>query len=126
MKLRIKGDSLRLRLTQGEVTQLDTGGVVEEKVRFPGSSALTYRLRRDAVATSMNASFAEGAVEVRVPEKAVRAWANSNDEGISGSQPIAAGEELRISVEKDFKCLAPREHEDESDNFENPTVGKTC
>jgi hypothetical protein len=29
-------------------------------------------------------------------------------------------------VEKDFACLAPREGEDESDNFENPTVDKTC
>ncbi len=47
MKLRIKGDSLRLRLTQGEVTALDTGGVVEEKVRFGGGAALIYRLRRD-------------------------------------------------------------------------------
>lgn len=125
MKLRIKGDSLRLRLTQGEVSQLDTGsGVVEEKVRFPGSAVLTYRLRRDAVATSVNASFAEGAVEVRVPEKAVRHWASSNDEGISGAQPIAAGDELLISVEKDFRCLVPRAGEE--DNFANPTTDKTC
>jgi hypothetical protein len=65
-------------------------------------------------------------VEVRVPEKSARQWANSNEVGLSALQPLSAGDELRILVEKDFACLAPREDEDESDNFENPTVGKTC
>jgi hypothetical protein len=126
MKLRIKGDSLRLRLTKGEVSQLDTSGVVEERVRFGGGSALVYRLTRDAKASALSASFAQGAVDIRVPEGSVRQWANSNEVTLAGAQPIAAGEELRIRVEKDFACLAPREGEDESDHFENPTVGKTC
>jgi hypothetical protein len=108
------------------VSQLDTGGVVEEKIRFGGGAALIYRLRRDAAANALSASFAQGAVEVRVPEKSVHDWANSNEEALAGAQPLAEGEELRISVEKDFRCLAPRAGEDESDNFENPTVGKTC
>jgi hypothetical protein len=126
MKLRIKGDSLRLRLTKGEVSQLDSGGVVEDQVRFGGGAALVYRLRRDSRVPGLTASFAQGAVEVRVPEKSAREWANSNDVTLAGAQSIAAGDELRIVVEKDFQCLAPREGEDESDNFENPTIGKTC
>ncbi len=80
MKLRIKGDSLRLRLTKGEVTQLDTGGVVEEKMRFvrqaPRWSIACGGIQRR---TRSNASFAQGAVEVRVPEKSVHAWASSNE-----------------------------------------------
>jgi hypothetical protein len=126
MKLRIKGDSLRLRLTKGEVSQLDTGGTVEDQVRFGGGAALVYRLKSDAKAGALTASFAQGAVEIRVPERSAREWANSNEVTLAGAQPIAAGDELRIVVEKDFACLAPREGEDESDNFANPTVGKTC
>jgi hypothetical protein len=126
MKLRIKGDSLRLRLTRGEVTQLDTGGVVEDRVRFGGGAALVYRLKREAGAGSLSAAFAQGTVEIRVPEQSVRQWASSNEVTLAGAQPIAAGDELRIVVEKDFACLAPREGEDESDHFDNPTVGKTC
>jgi len=34
-------------------------------------------------------------------------------------QPQAVGD-LRIIVEKDFACLAPRSDEDESDNFAHP------
>ena len=126
MKLRIKGDSLRLRLTKGEVSQLDTGGMVEDQVRFAGGAALVYRLRSDARAGALTASFTQGAVEIRVPQESAHSWANSNEVTLAGAQPIAAGDELRIMVEKDFACLAPREGEDESDNFENPTVDKTC
>ena len=126
MKLRIKGDSLRLRLTKGEVSQLDTDGLVEDQVRFSGGAALIYRLRSDARAEALTASFTQGAVEIRVPEKSARSWAGSDEVTLAGAQPISASDELRIVVEKDFACLAPREGEDESDNFENPTVDQTC
>ena len=126
MKLRIKGDSLRLRLTKGEVSQLDERGVVEDRVRFGAGAALIYRLRRDLAANDITASFAEGAVEVRLPDKSARAWAGSNEVTLAGNQPLGAEDELRIIVEKDFACLAPRENEDESDNFEHPNVGKIC
>ncbi len=126
MKLRIKGDSLRLRLTRGEVSQLHESGTVQDQVRFGGGAALVYRLKRDGNVGALTASFAQGAVEIRIPDQAARHWAGSNDVSLAGAQPIAAGDELRILVEKDFACLAPREGEDESDNFENPAVGKTC
>jgi hypothetical protein len=126
MKLRIKGDSLRLRLTKGEVSELGNGGMVEDRVRFGGGAALVYRLRSDARAGALTASFAQGTVEIRVPEQAARSWASSNEVTLAGAQRIAAGDELRIVVEKDFACLAPREGEDESDHFENPTIGKAC
>lgn len=126
MKLRIKGDSLRLRLTKGEVSQLAESGVVEDRVRFGAGAALVYRLRTDAAANDITASFAQGAVEVQLPDKSAKQWASSNAVTLAGNQPLGAADELRIVVEKDFACLAPRENEDESDNFENPTVGKVC
>ena len=121
MKLRIKGDSIRLRLTQSEVQALAEGGVVEDRVRFgAGAAALIYRLRRDAKAASIAASYADGAVEVRLPEREALSWAKSNEVTLQGAQPAAADAELRIVVEKDFACLTVREGEDESDNFPNP------
>jgi hypothetical protein len=124
MKLRIKGDSLRLRLTQGEVSQLGETGAVEDQVRFGAGATLVYRLRRDAAVAEMQATFANGAVEIRVPEKTALAWCTSDDVTLSGSQAAAIDAELRIVVEKDFKCLTAREGEDESDHFANPN--ETC
>ncbi len=124
MKLRIKGDSLRLRLTQGEVHQLSEGGSVEDRVRFGGGAALVYRLRRDASARTIAAQYVDGAVEVRLPERSALEWCNSDSITLAGSQPAASDAELRIVVEKDFACLTAREGEDESDHFANPN--STC
>ena len=38
MKLRIKGDSLRLRLTRAEVATLASDGVLSERMQLPGAS----------------------------------------------------------------------------------------
>ncbi len=120
MKLRIKGDSLRLRLTQSEVRELEERGSVEDRVRFGGEAALVYRLRREPGAGAITARFAEGAVEVRLPEQAALGWCRSSEVTLAGSQPAAVDAELRIVIEKDFACLTAREGEDESDNFPNP------
>ncbi len=50
MKLRIKGPTLRLRLTQGEIGALASEGLVEERVPFAAGVQLVYRLRRDPAA----------------------------------------------------------------------------
>lgn len=124
MKLRIKGDSIRFRLTQSEVRQLAEGGVVEDRTRFGVGPALVYRLRRDSGVSSIAASYVGGVVEVRLPERGALDWAGSDQVTLQGAQPAAADAELRIVVEKDFACLTVREGEDESDNFANPN--STC
>ena len=126
MKLRIKGDSLRLRLTRGEVQALADQGVVEDSVRFGPGSALAYRLRRDAQASVLSAAYSPSGIEIRVPERAASDWCATEQVTLAGSQG-SGDAELRIVVEKDFACLAPREGEDESDNFPHPETGaKTC
>jgi hypothetical protein len=127
MKLRIKGASLRLRLTQGEMRTLDEHGLVEEQVPFAAGAQLTYRLRRDAAAQTIEASYRGGTLEIRVPESAARSWCTTELVTLSVEQPTSQGA-LRITLEKDFACLAPRSDEDESDNFPHPgeAAGKAC
>ena len=72
MKLRIKGDSLRLRLTRGEVQQLAEAGSVEDQTHITSHGVLIYRLRRAARATELAATFENGAIDIQVP-KAPRA-----------------------------------------------------
>jgi hypothetical protein len=119
VKLRIKGPTLRLRLTQGEITALNEGGTVEVR--------LVYRLRRDASARQIEATFRNGALEIRVPEAVARQWCTTELVTLTHEQPTPEGS-LRIVLEKDFACLAPRTDEDESDNFPHPgsASGKSC
>lgn len=128
MKLRIKGDSLRLRLSQGEMRTLAEQGEVEDKVSFPGGAALRYRLRVDNKNSGISADYAPNLIDVLIPQAQAKSWYETDLVTLSASQPLAAGE-LRLVLEKDWACLAPREGEDESDNFPHPEAArgsKTC
>jgi hypothetical protein len=121
VKLRIKGSSLRLRLTQGEIRELGEGRAVEEQVPF-AAQALTYRLKRDPEIPEITAFYTGNIIEIRVPDRAALQWCSSEQVALARSQPVPGGE-LRIALEKDFACLASRTDEDESDNFPHPQTG---
>lgn len=124
MKLRIRGDSLRLRLTQGEVHSLAENGSVHETTSF-GASRLVYAIRlvdlpaERTLAARLSTTPDESRIEVHVGVETGRAWARSDAVGIEGVDGP-----LRLLVEKDYACLKERPHEDDGDAFPNPA--KTC
>jgi hypothetical protein len=118
MKLRIKGSSLRLRLTEPEVQRLLADGQVSEEVCFAAGVQLQYRLRRGAAA-QISATYGNNVIEILVPGDLIQRWAQTDLVTLSQEQPLPEGT-LRIVVEKDWQCLAPREDEDESDQFPHP------
>ena len=95
-------------------------GRVSAATAFPGGALLEYALEASPDVARPAARFAEGRLVLRLPPEIVRQWAGSEEVSISGTQPLDGGEELRILVEKDFRCLTPREGEDESDMFPHP------
>lgn len=123
MKLRIRDNSVRLRLSQGEVDDLRDNGVVSARTAFPGGRDFRYEVESSPASVNPGAFLSDSKVTVRLPESAVRAWANSDQVSITGEQQHKNGEKLTILVEKDFQCLAPREGEDESDMFPHPQAG---
>ena len=127
MKLRIKGPTLRLRLTQGEIRELAERGAVEEQVPFAPNVSLIYRLKSDRAAKEIGASYNGNVLEVRIPQGAAREWCTSELVTLAHAQPLPEGA-LKITLEKDFECLTTREGEDESDNFPHPgkESGKSC
>jgi hypothetical protein len=118
MKLRIKGDSVRLRLTQGEVRALADQGSVADAVNFSPESRLEYRVRRAPVAT-LTAHYDSSAIEVCVPDEMALEWAASDLVTLEYTRHTPEGD-LRLIIEKDFTCLVPRAGEDESDHFPHP------
>lgn len=124
MKLRLRGNSLRFRLTQGEVLKLLTEGVVHESVHFSAAQGdlFTYSLHSVGGSGGITARFNNGEIRVEVPGGLVETWANTDQVGIDSTQSIAEEKTLRIVIEKDFRCLQPQSDEDERDNFPNPLV----
>jgi hypothetical protein len=128
MKLRIKGSSLRLRLTQGEVRRLETEGEVAEQVNFGRGVRLTYRLKAEPARSAITATYANDVIDIRVPREEAITWAQTADQVALAQGETVSGDDLRIIIEKDWNCLAPRADEDESDNFPHPKAdtGETC
>lgn len=122
MKLRIRDNSIRLRLARGEVDTLRDSGLVSARTGFPGGRDFQYRVESSPASVNPGAFFSDNVVTVRLPETAVLAWANSEQVSIAGEQRLDDGEPLAILVEKDFACLAPREGEDDSDMYPHPNV----
>lgn len=129
MKLRIRGDSIRLRLKRGEVAQIAEGKSIMEETHFP-ASVLTYRVdvsQDNAIA----AEYEDGNLVVSLPAAKVADWAKSDEVSLMATQALAGGANLTLLVEKDFACLDPghgRDHEDDADTYPHPSAasGGSC
>lgn len=124
MKLRIKGNSIRLRLTQGEVKEFEEKGIVEEIVKFGNTpnSKMHYLIQKTE-SGEIHATFESNRMTVNIPNSIAEKWTKTNQVGFETQMKINEKEDLFILVEKDFKCLQPRKHEDENDMFPNPIEG---
>src|SRR5690349_11012998 len=125
MKLRIRGDSIRLRVTQAEVRGLGDGGRVEDALSFAVGGRFAYALvvvpDGPAPLAAVLTTSPEGArVEVRIARAAADRWTSSDEVGVEGAQALDDGRSLRILVEKDFACLKVRPGEDDADAFPHP------
>jgi hypothetical protein len=124
MKLRLFGNSLRLRLTPAEVAQLADRGLVSGETRFGAASRLCYCLRASPSATSLTASFDSINITVDIPTAAAGQWARGDEVGLSAIQQAGDGASLRIVIEKDFDCIDAEKNEPGIEFYPNPSGPK--
>lgn len=123
MKLRILDDSIRLRLTRTEVETVSSDGLVRGRVRFAGTNSFDYVLESSPATVKPEAHISNNVLTVRVPKLDIESWADSETVSIKAEQGLGDGGQLKILIEKDFACLAPRDGEDESDMYPHPKAG---
>jgi hypothetical protein len=123
MKIRIKGNSIRFRLTKTNVSELANAGSLEDWTTFPDGKQFTYRLVKKDGINEMEAGFEKDCITVYLPAGIANEWAASDRVGMQHKAPLRNGEDLFLLVEKDFVCL-DHTFEDQSDNYPNPN--KTC
>jgi len=123
MKLRIRANSIRLRLKRGEVEKLAAGTGIVEQTHFP-DSVLTIRL--DVVENdAISANFDNGSINVSVPKSKVLDWADTDQVSLFAEQQVSGEGSLSLLIEKDFTCLEPGHHrdcEDDEDTFPHPST----
>lgn len=122
MKIRIHGNSIRIRLSKSEVAKLSKEGYLEERTNF-GNSSFSYSIQKKDSIEELGAGYSQDKISMYVPEKFLTDWPGNEVIGIESNMQIDEGQTLYLLLEKDFKCL-DNVLEDQSDNYENPN--KTC
>ncbi|MGA2848271.1 MAG: hypothetical protein ABSE46_04685 [Terracidiphilus sp.] len=125
MKLRIKGNSMRLRVSPSEMKRLLSAGRIEEVIHFgPEPDArLTYALEQAPSEDEMTVRYRPQEVTVILSAGNARAWAEGDEVGIYGSFNVGNGQ-LELVVEKDFACLDKKDGNE--DTFPNPKCAQAC
>lgn len=118
MKIRIKGNSIRYRLTKSEVDMFCKTGRLEEVTNF-GNSVFTYAIQAKEAIHMLDAQFEANTVTLFLDKEKSKHWFESNEVGFTHSVKKGNGTNLLLLLEKDFACLDERE-EDQSDNYPNP------
>jgi hypothetical protein len=127
MKLRIKGDSLRLRVSRSELKRFLQGEAIEETIHFSSEpkAQLTYALESSPDGVSTGVSFAAERVTVMLSQEDANTWSDNSQVGIYTTLDAGGGRSLQLVVEKDFACL-DRSDEDNEDTFPNPHADESC
>lgn len=118
MKVRIKGNSIRLRLSTKDVLTFQQNHVLEDQTSFPGGTSLTYRLSTSLSCMFYEASFFENCIEIKIPYAEFRTLTDTAEEGINGNITIHSTDHLTVNIEKDLACIG-RSEEANADTFPN-------
>ena len=127
MKLRIKGNSLRLRVSRSELDRFSKGQRIHETIHFGSApnAKLSYALERDEAIDLTVVKYGSHTVTVQIPFKLACQWEMTDMVGLSGSIDLGPAGTLDVLVEKDFACLDQNEADNE-DTFPNPHSGSFC
>ena len=121
MKLRIRGNSIRLRLSQQNVKVFGEEGRVEDSIQFGATAGgkLIYALETADI-KKLKSEFKDNTLTVLVPKELAKIWVESQLVGLEHLDSTTENDQVQILVEKDFKCMHVRINEDESDSFPHP------
>src|SRR5271168_1983754 len=128
MKLRIKGNSIRLRLGQSEVRRLAIEGTIEETTVFGHSKeeCFGYAVVASPELEYVSASYSCRRIVIRIPTAVIHRWAESDEVSIRAVQRTTGENDLLILIEKDFECIDAPSDESQEDAFPHPRLDDGC
>ena len=100
MKLWIRGNSLRLRVSKTELAMIAETGKAEDTTRFSSEQSLRYAIEVRPTG-AVTATFTDSAILVTLPKARLDLWLRPGEISVEGSQPIGGGKVLQVVLEKD-------------------------
>lgn len=119
MKLRIMGNSLRIRLSQTEINTLGKDNMIQDSIQFPNKVKLEYEIIASK-SDKWDCFYTSNKISLAIPQLLINKWVTTEMVGLDNLMDLENNLKLSILIEKDFKCLSTRPDEDESDLYPNP------
>ena len=124
MKLRLKGNSVRVRMDRRDIERLIDEGRVDDAVQFGPGLAFSYAVEMGAAPRERpRASYTAGRLLIRIDPEDAEDWLAGDRVGFDHLQSVDGGV-VRILLEKDFACIdrPAGEEADEAYAFPNPSA----
>ena len=121
MKIRIKENSVRFRLTPTEVKRFCEEGYIQKATQF-STTTFVYGVKTAPIET-LQVDFNDNTITLNVPESFAKDWHDNDLVGLEHDVDLSDGTKFFLLLEKDFACL-DNTHEDQSDKYPNPKAGK--
>jgi hypothetical protein len=120
MKLRIRTNTVRVRLDQRDVEALSAERIVSDEFRYgpDPEHMLRYGIALRSVEHICIHPESDGFL-IAVPEHRGREWIEKDSISLRARGPLPGFESIDILIEKDLACLTPRDEEDRH-AFPNP------
>jgi len=120
VKIRIRENSIRFRLTKSEVDIFEKAGYLENKTEF-GFANFIYAMQVLDGIDSLAATYIGNKLTLFVPLTMQKEWTTTDKVGFNSIMNTGPGKTLSLLLEKDWACV-DKADEDQSDNFENPNA----
>ena len=112
MKLRLEGNSIRLRVRKSDINALMKNEAITEALTFPNGDVFQYKLTTNNTALDIDAQLVSNVLTISLPRSIATDWMQTDAVGIE--KIVSNG--LFILIEKDFPCT-DRPWENTRDTF---------
>jgi hypothetical protein len=126
MKLRLKGNSIRIRLDRRDIERLIDERYVDDAVRFGPGLAFSYAVEiGPAPRGCPKAQYTEGRLTIQIDRDDAEEWFAGDRVGFDHQQPVDGGV-VRVLLEKDFACIDRPLGEEPDDAYAFPNPSTAC
>jgi hypothetical protein len=126
MKLRLKGNSIRVRLDRRDIERLIDKGRVDDAVRFGPELAFSYAVEAGLAPRGRpTAHYTVGCLTILIDPDDAYDWLSGNRVAFDHQQPVDGGV-VRVLLEKDFACVDRPLGEEADDAYAFPNPSAVC
>lgn len=102
MKLRMEPGSIKIRMSQEEITKLYKDKYVEEEIRLSEEAFYIFKVIIKTDIKLLKVYFYDNTLEISLPLKIAEEWKHTGNVGVKSIFQSDVGKDVEIIVEKDL------------------------